>query len=485
MPQGKESPKRPWLEVFGEKAEAWVRSWMPDPFIFAIILTIIGMIIVVWVLDTPKHLGWGGTVKFLVYSAWYGGFWKLLKFSMQMTLILVTGYVIAYHPYIYRGLSKLAGWPKNTKQAAVLAALVSILLSYISWGLSLIGGAVLAREIGRQAYFKKRKIHYPAVVAAAYAGLGLTWHWGLTASASLLMNTPGYFLGKVVKELYGRETIPLSETIFHPYTIANFILVTIFAMIIFWFISPSHENVKGIEEYDPKAVEKEEEVPRFEKVEAKTLADKLENSRTLAYITVLLGLIAIGYDLGTKGISRALNLNTMNFIFLIFGLLLYGNPIRYARVFYNSVRSAAGVILQFHFYAGIFGLFNTKLAATGVSAAMIIANKIASIATPTTWPIVAWLIAGLVNIFVPSGGGEWAAIGEILIRAGHALGVPIGKTIIAYSVGDAWTNLLPPFWAIPLLHITNTRARDVFGYTLTLMLLIAPVIALGLLLIPY
>ncbi len=482
MSEARRSP----LEKFGERLEAWVRSWMPDPFIFAIILTFIGIIIVLITLNPVKYLGVKGTIEFIVYKAWFGGFWKLLTFSMQMVLILVTGYVIAYHPIIYKGLARLAGWPKNTKQAAALAAFVSILLSYLSWGLSLIGGAILAREIGRQAYFSKKKIHYPVVVAAAYTGLGLTWHWGLTASAPLLMNTPGYFLQKVTKELYGVEVITLDKTIFNPYTIINFIIISLAAILIYWMLSPK-EYAKGIEEYAPSAIQEEKTVGEEAKTVKKTLtiADRLENSRTLAYLTVLLGLIAIYIELSSKGISRALNLNTMNFIFLMIGLILYGNPIRYARAFYDSVKSAAGVILQFHFYAGIFGLFNTKLQATGVSAAMVIANKLAQAASATSWPVISWLIAGLVNLFIPSGGGEWAAIGEILLRASHQLGVPPGKTIIAYGLGDSWTNLLQPFWAIPLLHITGMRARDVFGYTIALMLLIAPIIAVCLTIVPY
>jgi len=249
-------------------------------------------------------------------------------------------------------------------------------------------------------------------------------------------------------------------------------------------MAPGHENVRGIEEFNPKAVEKEVEAPRFEKIEAETLADKLENSRVLYYITVALGLIAIGYEV-TKGLSRALNLDTVNFICLIVGLMLYGNPIRYARAFYECVPAVGGVILQFPFYAGIFGLLNTKLPATGVSAAMVLADKIASVATPLTWPIIAWLIAAFVNLFIPSGGGEWAAIGEILMRAGYALGVPVGKTIIAYAASDAWTNLLQPFWAIPVLAITGTKARDIFGYTVALMLLTGPAYAIGLTFMPY
>ncbi len=479
-----EEAKRPFLERFGEALEARIRSVMPDPFIFAIILTVIAVLLDLVLLRPYQYVGLRGTIEFLVYSAWYGGFWKLLTFSMQMTLILVTGYVIASHPLVRRILARIASIPKNTKQAAVLAALVSIILSYISWGLSLIGGAILAREIGRQAALRGIKIHYPAVVAAAYSGLGLTWHWGLTASAPLLMNTPDNFLAETLKELYGRETVPLNETIFNPYTIINFAIITVAALMIYWLIAPSTGRLRSIEEFAPEALREGEEA-REEKPKLETLADRLENSWILALIVVLLGAVAVAIELSTKGISRALNLNTMNFIFLMAGLLLYANPIRYARAFYASVRGAAGVILQFHFYAGIFGLFNTVFEPVGKSSAQIIAEALASVATPEIWPVVAFVTAGIVNLFIPSGGGEWAAIGEILVRAGHELGVPIGKTIIAYGFGDSWTNLLQPFWAIPLLDITRTRARDVFGYTIALMILIFPVAALSLTLIPY
>lgn len=475
--------REPFFERLGGSIEARVRSVMPDPFIFAIILTIVAVILNLVLLRPFNYVGLTGTVEFIVYEAWFGGFWRLLTFSMQMTLILVTGYVIAYHPLVYRVLSRLARIPRDTKQAAALATVVSIGLSYISWGLSLIGGAILAREIGRQASLSGKRIHYPVVVAAAYSGLGLTWHWGLTASAPLLMNTPGNFLSDTMRELYGVELVPLGETIFNPYTIINFLIITFAAVAIYWLIAPSRGAIRGAEEYAPEILR--EEALRREEVRVETLADRLENSRALALITVVLGAIAIFIELSSKGVSRALNLNTMNFIFLMTGLLLYSNPISYARAFYNSVRSAAGVILQFHFYAGIFGLFNTVFEPVGLSTAQIIADALAGLASPLTWPVVAFVTAGLVNLFIPSGGGEWAAIGEILVRAGYDLGVPVGKTIIAYGFGDSWTNLLQPFWAIPLLDITRTRARDVFGYTITLMILVFPVAALSLTLIPY
>ena len=172
-------------------------------------------------------MGSAEVTRWLFKDCWYKGFWGLLAFAMQMCLILVTGYAIAYHPLIYRGLGRLASMPKDTKSAAALAAFVSLICAWINWGLSLIVGAVLARAIGIEFYRKGRPLHYPAVCAAAYAGLGLNWHWGLSASAPLLSNTPGHFLADVYKEVIGRELVPLNETIFHPYTLINMIIIII------------------------------------------------------------------------------------------------------------------------------------------------------------------------------------------------------------------------------------------------------------------
>ena len=448
------------LEAIGHRISASVEKWMPDPFLFAVILTFIAYLMGIFI---------AGNSPMDTILNWYKGFWELLTFAMQMVLILVTGYALAYHPTVNRLLIKLASLPNNGKQAAALVALVSMIFSWINWGLGLIVGAILAREVGRQAYFRGVPVHYPAIVTSGYTGLGMIWHWGLSASAPLLSATKGHFL----EDIYG--IIPTSQTIFSGYAITLSILSIVFVVAVMYAISPSHpKRCKGIEHYAPQLLEVEKEE---EKVEVLTIADRIENSIIIGLLLSIMGLVYIIYYFGIK--MGGLDLNIVNFTFLFVGLLLYLRPIRYLRAFYRAVPSSAGIVLQFPFYAGIMGMI--KYSGLG----MIMAGWLIEISTPMTFPVVVWLVAGFVNIFVPSGGGEWAVIGETISRAAIELGVPVGKAIIAYGAGDQWTNLFQPFWAIPLLGICAVRARDVFGYCITLMLLAMIFYALALTFIPY
>jgi short-chain fatty acids transporter len=477
--------KMPLLERFGLKLSEKVEKVMPDPLIFAILLTIITWILAIVVMRPYEKMGVIATVQWLFVDSWYRGFWDLLAFAMQMALILVTGYAIAYHPVIYRGVKRLARLPKSTKSAAALTALVSLLLAWLHWGLSLILSAILAREIGLEFYRNKRPLHYPAVVASAYAGLGLNWHWGLSASAPLISNTPGHFFAKLFKDLYGVETVPLSETIFHPYALANMILIIVFGTLAFYAVAPRNVS-RGVDVVAPHVIEvaaKEGEEAR--KPEIRTIADRLENSRILALLIGIPALIAMWFWFSRLGFFRGLDLNSLNFIFILAGFLLYLNPIAYMRAIARATPAVAGILIQFPFYAGIMGLMRYTVVDGGSNLATVLSNAIAQFANPVIWPAICLYIAGFINLFIPSGGGEWAAIGEIITRTSHQLGVPIGKSIIAYAAGDQWTNLFQPFWAIPLLAITGTRARDIFGYTIAVMILATIPFSLGLVLIPY
>lgn len=289
-------------------------------------------------------------------------------------------------------------------------------------------------------------------------------------------------------QLYGRETIPLNETIFHPYTLINLFIIMVFAVLVFYALAPKAGELKGIDKVAPHIIEvvrKEEEEEKQVK-EHVTLADKLENSKILALVIGIPGIVAMGYWFYEKGFFGGLNLDSLNFTFIMVGFLLYLNPIAYMRAIARATGAVAGILIQFPFYAGIMGMMRySVVTAGGPNLATVIANSIASVATPFTWPAICLYISGFINIFIPSGGGEWAAIGEILTRTSASLGVPIGKTVIAYGVGDAWTNLFQPFWAIPLLGLTGTRARDVFGYTIAVMILATIPLSLGLVLVPY
>ncbi|WP_135852354.1 short-chain fatty acid transporter [Halorussus salinus] len=472
------------IQRLGARISEHVERWMPSPFLFAIILSYV-------VFGGGLSLG-NGPAEMVGF--WYDGFWSLLTFAMQMVLILVTGYALAYHPWVQRAIGWLTSLPNDGKQAVVLVGVLSMVVAWIHWGLGLIAGAVIAREMGRQAHERDISVHYPLLCVAGYMGMGLTWHWGLAASAPLLMNTEGNVF---VEEGVVSGLIPPSQTIFHPYTLALTVLGIAYAAVVLYLLAPPKSETDGITEYVPEnelfgredeaatdggeldaATEADAADTTADEAADPTIGERIDHSNLLGGLIALGGVLYVGGVFVTDGLD-ALSLDTMNFAFLFLGLLLYTAPKEYQEQFYEAVSSTGGIILQFPLYAGIMGMMNSS----GLSE--VLAETLVSVSTPATFPAVAWMTAGIVNVFVPSGGGEWTVIGPIVIDAAQDLGVPLGQTTVAYAVGDAHTNLLQPFWALPLLGITGMRARDMFGYAVTMLLLLVPFLAIALTVIPY
>lgn len=465
------------VQKFGEAIADRVERWMPSPFVFAILLT--------YVAAVAAFVSEGSSVA-EVALAWYGGFWNLLTFAMQMVIILVTGTVVAYHPSVRGGIQKLVQLPSNGRQAVVLVGVGSMLVGWISWGLGLIFGAILAREMGKAANKSGMAVHYPLLAVAGYMGMSLTWGWGLSSSAGLLQATDGnIFMAQGIVD----RIVPATEWVFHSYPLILTSLSILYGSLMLWLLAPPDQNARGIEQF----VDLEEDrgdATLMQEVGAGSMdlslnsgdvespADRIDNSKILGGILALTGLVLFGRAFITQGLG-ALNLNVFNFGFLVIGMLLYSSPARYQREFNDAVKGSAGVILQFPFYAGIIGIM------TGTGLVDTMTETLLSIATQETFPMVAWMTGGALNIFVPSAGGEWAIVGGPMLLAAQELGVPLGQTIAAYAVGDAHTNLLNPFWAIPLLAITGLRARDMFGYGITMMLLLVPFLAAALYLLEY
>ena len=465
------------VQRFGEAIADRVERWMPSPFLFAILLT--------YVAAGAAFISEGSAVTEIALS-WYGGFWALLQFAMQMVIILVTANVVAYHPRVRAMILALVRIPKNGRQAVVLVGIGSMLTGWISWGLGLIFGAILAREMGKHAARNGMAAHYPLLAVAGYMGMSLTWGWGLSSSAGLLQATEGNALMQMG---FVDRVIPSTEWVFHPYPLTLTALSLVFASIMLYLLSPPNENCRGIGFYvdldgdedldggaDPEAAPVEQENSSGDTKPA--LADRIDNSRVLGGILALTGTVLFLRQFFTEGLG-ALDLNNFNFGFLMIGLLLYVSPTRYLREFYDAVQGSAGVVLLFPFYAGIIGIM------TGTGLVDTMTASLLSFATPDTFAVTAWLTGGVLNVFVPSAGGEWAIIGGPMMVAGAELGIPHGQTIAAYAVGDAHTNLFNPFWAIPLLAITGLRARDMFGYAITMMILLVPFLAVVLYVLPY
>ena len=428
---------------------------VPDPFIFALLLTLLTLILGVAL--TPNSPG-----KMITH--WMNGFWDLLTFGMQMVLILVTGGVLAQSPPVRRLIDALAGWPRNTAGAVVLVSLTAMSAALINWGLGLIAGALLARETAKSLQARGVKHHYPLIGAAGYTGL-LVWHGGLSGSAPLTVATEGHFLTGLT------GIIPVSSTIFGSLNLILALVLLISVPLILLAMVPKDETL-----WISRKREAEDSDTEVDGDASQTLAKRLEDS---AVLTVIICALAIGYLVycfALKGLS-GLNLNSMNACFLFLGLLFFLRPIRYVKAVGKVVAQSSGIILQFPFYAGIMGMMRDSGLVEVFSGAMVSASN------SLTFPVLSFFSAGLVNLFVPSGGGQWAVQGPILIEAAQQLGVPFSKTVIALAYGDQWTNMLQPFWALPLLGITGLQARQIIGYTAALMLLVVPLIIIGLLIL--
>lgn len=423
-----------------------VEKYLPDAFIFAIILTII---VYVWALLTMGKT----PIELVVF--WGKGFWGLLGFSMQMVLVLVTGHALAQAPIFKKILSSISNLAKTPVQGILLVSFVSAICCWLNWGFGLIVGGLLAIELAR----KVKGLDFRLLIASAYSGF-LVWHAGLSGSIPLKVVEPGG--GLIGVEFPG---IPISETIFSSYNLIISIVLIILLPIINMLMMPSKDDVV---EFIPKNFEDDE---KTETVEIKSFAQRLENSVIITLIISVIGFIYLIKYFQGKG---SLSLDIVNMIFLFLGILLHKTPINYVRAVETAVKGAGGIVIQFPFYGGIMGL----MVSSGLAAS--IANWFISVSTPITYPLYTFLSAGIINMFIPSGGGQWAAQGPIVMAAAGPIGCPLGKAAMALAWGDAWTNMLQPFWALPLLGLAKLGARDIMGYCLIDLIVSGIVIGLGL-----
>ncbi|QXM05339.1 short-chain fatty acid transporter [Crassaminicella indica] len=433
-----------------------VQKYLPDPFLFAVILTL--AVLVLGMVTTGQ-----GLVDMVMH--WSDGFWKLLKFSMQMALVLVTGHTLANAPIIQKGLNRLAKIAKTPTQAILAVTFISTIACWINWGFGLVVGALYARQLAKEV----KGVDYRLLIASAYSGF-VVWHAGISGSIPLKLATAGDGLaiatnGAVV------DPIATSTTIFSTFNLVICGIILFTMPLLNKAMHPKEDEVIAI---DPKLLEDEGAAA---KVENPTPADRMENSPILSMIIGAMGLIFVFYYFKENGFK--LNLDIVNFIFLFAGIILHGTPRRFLDAINVAARGTAGIILQFPFYAGIMGMM-TGVNAEGVSFAKVISEWFVNISTATTFPLFTFLSAGIVNFFVPSGGGQWAVQAPIMMPAGKALGVSAAKTGMAIAWGDAWTNMIQPFWALPALGIAGLGARDIMGFCIIDLIYTGIIIALGL-----
>jgi len=443
----------------------WAERWVPDAFIFALLATFL----VVGTAFTTT----GSTLAEIV-DAWGRGFWELIPFTLQMSLIIITGHVLATSPPMGRVIRAIAAWPRSPRGAVALVTAFTLAASWINWGFSLVFGAVLAIEVARRV----EGVDYRALAAASVLGLGSIWAQGLSGSAALQMATPGALQPQIRDIVAQGGLVPggiisFRHTIFLWQSAVSVVVETIVVTTVMWLATPPRSRARtardlGIDLGEPALVG-----ARIPSPESRSLppGQRLEHSRVLTWLVVALGAAYLARYFRQAGDPlSALTLNILNLAFLMIGFLLHGTPARLMRAVQEATPAVWGVILQFPFYAGIAGVI------TGTHLSRQLADLFVQVSTRTTFPPLVALYSAVLGVFVPSGGSKWVIEAPYVMQAAHAHQVHLGWIVSAYDLGEALANLLQPFWMLPVLGLFKLAARDVMGYTMVVCFALTPVV---------
>ncbi len=450
MVQNNREKKENALERFGLWLAEWSEKWFPDAWVFALIGVVFVFAFGILIGESPTKLAIEGGKSF----------WILIPFTMQMAMIIIGGYVVASAPAVYWVIRKVAGITTNPRVAIAWIAFFSMTTSLISWGFSLIFSALLVREMSR----KVKGMDYRAAGAAAYLGLGAVWALGLSSSAALMMATKGAIPPKLY-EISG--LIPLTKTLFIWPNFWTIVALVAISIVIAYFSAPVPERAKTAEAFGLK----------FEPIDM-TIEARRRPGEWFEYSPVLIILVGAllarylveVFQKSPTGPLAALDLNTYNLIFITVGMFLHWRPRRFLRAVTQSVPATGGVLIQFPFYAAIFGM----IIGTGIT--KWLADLFAAISTPNTYPLLVALYSAILGVFIPSGGSKWVIEAPYVLQAATQHQVNLGWVVQIYNAAEALPNLLNPFWMLPLLGLLRVKARDLVGYSVLQMFLHIPLV---------
>tara|TARA_X000000368_G_scaffold323059_1_gene260142 strand:- start:1268 stop:2611 length:1344 start_codon:yes stop_codon:yes gene_type:complete len=444
--------------LFSDKIGKILKNVLPAPFTIAVILTFLTILIAFFISSDSYN----SKNFFEILSFWEKGLWdnNLMVFALQMMLMLVLGHSLALSKPISKIINNITIHCNNTANAAAIVTFTTLLVAFFNWGLGLIFGAIFARKVGEHASKNNIPLNYPLIGAAGYSGL-MIWHGGISGSAPIKIAEQGHFLAEKI------GTISQAETIFSAMNVTISMSLIILLPLFMFFLAKKTKselvNIRGVE--------------KIEKIEFDG-AEKIDHSNLIAYIFGGIIIIYCFYKAILLPDKMTLNFITPNFINLsLLGLcvILHKNFFQFIKSVDSAIKGASGILIQFPLYFGIMGIMKD----TGMIELM--SDLFISISNENTFPLFTFFSAGLVNIFVPSGGGQWAIQGPIIVEAAMKLGVSIPKSVMSLAYGDQITNMLQPFWALPLLGITGLKAKEILPYTLLLMLLGGVIFITGLL----
>ena len=436
-----------------------MHRYLPEALQIAMILTIIAIILSVTV---------QGTGVFETITYWGDGFWNLLEFTMQLSIILLTGYVLAQTPTVDNLLNKIVGKIKTPTMAIIVTTLIAGIATLINWGVGLVIGAIIARKMA----LRVKGIHYPLIIAAGYSGFSL-YGSGISGSIPIILATPGHFLEEQI------GVIPLADTIFSLPMILTTVAILVTLPLFNALLQPKKkEDIIEINEQPAQAeiAATTATIVTTTEEDVKTFAERINDSKLLG---IGIGVIGMIYAVSYFVQGGPLNLDILNIIMLSSGFALMGSPARYFETALEGIKSIAGMVLQFPFYAGIIGI----LTVSGLGST--VASWFVNFSTTQSLPFWSLISAYFLNLLVPSGGGQWAIQGPVMIEAAQALNTPVVITAMSVQLGDAWNNMIQPFLLLPVLAISGLKLKHIMGYLVLIMFWIGIVFCAGILLWSY
>ena len=440
--------------------------FVPDAFVFALAATLV----VVALARVFGHAGIGE-----IADAWGGGLWDLLPFTMQMALVVITGYVLATAAPVHAVIRALSALPRTPRTATAMVALFAMASSWLNWGFSLVFTAMLALEIARRFEAANERIDYRALAASSLLGLGSVWAQGLSGSAALQMATPSALPAAIRTIVEGNGQVPggvigLGSTIFLWQSFVSVLVEIALVTALVYAITPGGDKAMTARDAGIALPPAPEPTPRI----AFTLAhpaERLEHSRFVPLAIVALGAFYLArYFHAAPSVPNAVTLNSINLAFLLLGMLLHGTPHRFMIAVRDAVPAVWGILLQFPFYAGIAAIM-TKTHLSGE-----IARAFVSVSNQGTYPAAIAMYSLVLGVFVPSGGSKWIIEAPYVMGAAHELRVHLGWMVCVYDLGEALANLVQPFWMLPVLGLFKLKARDVMGYTFLVFVVLLPTV---------
>ncbi|WP_432937316.1 short-chain fatty acid transporter [Kribbella sp. CA-253562] len=452
-----------------------VERFYPDPFVFAIVLSGVIFLGCLSLTDAGP--------KTTLY-AWGDGLDGLMAFIGQLALTLVASHALAHTDAVRRMLEKVGGLPRRQATAYALVAFIAGVSSLVSWALGLVVGALIARQVAIQARKRGIRLHYPLLVASAYGGFVL-WSMGYSSSAALFVATPGHTMESKI------GIIPVTETIFSPWNVGILLVGLLVITVLMALLRPRKDSEiveiseEAVAEYEASGLESDHQYLQVTDGPVApggattltrtkpTFGERLDNNRLLSIVPglALTGYVALYFVRDGFGLT----LDIVNWTFVALGLLL-ARSLRHYMVLVGRASATVGeIILQYPFYAGMAGM----MGATGLVAVM--GGWFVDVSSASTLSFWGFVSAGLINVFIPSGGGQWVVQGPIFLEAAQTLGVAPSRVVMGVALGE-WTNMIQPFWTIPLLAIAGLRVRQVMGYTFVVLIVFFVLYGGGLLL---